>query len=113
MAYRTTIHDIANDDLKALQKAGLSALIERAREKLRALAELENPEDHPRVTRLKFSAPKWYRYRDGRIRIIFRFIKSSPERTKADVIQVTMIDLRDDETYGQELARRYHRLEES
>jgi hypothetical protein len=56
VSYRTTIHDIAKGDVKALQKAGLSALIERAREKLHALSELENLEEHPRVTRLKHSA---------------------------------------------------------
>ena len=108
--FKVEIHDIAKNDLVALQKAGLQRFIEQAISKLDSLAKEEHPQLHPRVTNLKI-CPGWYRYRSGDMRIIFRFTKSSIDLASADTLQITMVDLRDEDTYAHELQRRYQALE--
>jgi hypothetical protein len=111
MTYRVTIHNIAKPDLETLREAGLAHLIDRAKEKMYMIADLERPQDHNNVTQLKYAAPLWFRYSDGRIRIMFRFTKSKVELTHADTMQVTMLVRHTDKTYGAELKRRYQQLE--
>jgi hypothetical protein len=111
MAYRVTIHNIAKPDLETLREAGLSHLIDRAKEKMHMIADLNRPQEHNNVTVLKHIAPLWFRYSDGSVRIVFRFTKSRAELVHADTMQVTMLVRRNNKTYGADLKRRYQQLE--
>lgn len=108
MVYRVTLHNIAKPDVAALEQSGLSRLIQIARERMKMLAALIDFRQHPRVEELTKDAPGWFRYKAGRLRVIFRIVHS--ETDDPDTLQIVMIDLRDDDTYGAELQRRYKLL---
>jgi mRNA-degrading endonuclease RelE of RelBE toxin-antitoxin system len=111
MPYKVNVHEVVEADLDALRRAGLKQLIKKAVLRMNRLAETDDPRQHNNVTELRDDAPHWYRYKTGRLRIIFRLRKSDPRASIFDIIEITMIDLRDDKTYGKELIRRYKLLE--
>jgi hypothetical protein len=87
-------------------KLGYHGLVKVARERMHMLAALSDFREHARVEELTKDAPGWYRYKAGRLRVLFRVLHGNE-----DTLQITMIDLRDDDTYGAELKRRYRLLE--
>jgi len=111
--YKITIHPLAEKDLKALHQAGLSHFADRAAQQLKQHSELPDfpHERGGKVTLLAADAPGWFRLKHGRIRIIFRFVKSDPSIPRADTIEVVRVDQRDESTYGRELRRRYALIE--
>jgi mRNA-degrading endonuclease RelE of RelBE toxin-antitoxin system len=109
--YRVQIHDLAKDDIQVLKKAGKRKIADRAVTKINMIATLKDPTEHNNVTILDEDAPGWFRYKDGDMRIIFRFTKSGIEVIMTDVIEITMLAQRNEKTYGRELQRRYRLLE--
>lgn len=109
--YQVRIHPLAENDFLAFKKAGNTKLAARALKKIQMIAALPNPAKHNNVVALDEDAPEWYRYKDGDIRIVFRFTQSGIEVVMNDVIEITMLAQRNEKTYGRELQRRYRLLE--
>ncbi len=109
--YQVRIHPLAEEDFLAFKKAGNNKLVARALKKIQMIAALPNPIKHNNVVSLDNDAPEWYRYKDGDIRIIFRFTQSGIEVVMNGTIEITMLAQRNEKTYGRELQRRYRLLE--
>jgi len=109
--YQVRSHPLAQEDFETLKKAGKAKLVARAVKKIEMIASIQNPAKHNNVLELDQDAPGWFRYKDGDMRIIFRFTKSGIEVIMTDVIEITMLAQRNEKTYGRELQRRYRLLE--
>ena len=109
--YLVEIHDLAKDDIRTLKKAGKNKIAQRSLKKINMIAVLKDPTEHNNVTILDEDAPGWFRYKDGDMRIIFRFTKSGIEVVMTNVIEITMLAQRNEKTYGRELQRRYRLIE--
>jgi mRNA-degrading endonuclease RelE of RelBE toxin-antitoxin system len=109
--YQVRSHALAENDFEAFKKAGKAKLVARAVKKIQMIAALPNPAKHNNVVLLDEDAPGWFRYKDGDIRIIFRFTQSGVEIVMTDVIEITMLAQRNEKTYGRELQRRYRLIE--
>ncbi len=59
MSFRVVEHPLVQDAIALLRKQGLGKVVERARERIEAYAQLDlaRPDDHPNVTPLPHHAP--------------------------------------------------------